>query len=72
MITELLAPFVTLLTEAIKLWREELEWKKTTHKETTTYELQDKIDECAADGSPAAKLRLERYAQRLAALSKQA
>jgi len=29
------------------------------------YELEDEIDELAADGSPAAKLRLERVAKRL-------
>jgi hypothetical protein len=29
------------------------------------YELEDEIDELAADGSPAAKLRLERIAKRL-------
>ena len=29
------------------------------------YELEDEIDELAADGSPAAKLRMERIAKRL-------
>tara|TARA_R100000951_G_C2550676_1_gene152335 strand:- start:30 stop:215 length:186 start_codon:yes stop_codon:yes gene_type:complete len=29
------------------------------------YELEDEIDELAADGSPSAKLRLERIAKRL-------
>jgi len=29
------------------------------------YELEDEIDDLAADGSPAAKLRLERIAKRL-------
>jgi hypothetical protein len=29
------------------------------------YELEDEIDELAADGSPASKLRLERIAKRL-------
>lgn len=64
MITELLAPFVSLLTEGLKLWRDQLDWKKKTYKETRTNELDDEIDVLAADGSPAAKLRLERLNQR--------
>lgn len=72
MIAELLAPFVVLLTEAVKLWREELDWKKTTYQETTTHDLQDQIDACAADGSAAAMLRAERLKQRLTAISRRA
>jgi len=47
-----------------------VEWQLATHKETTTNALQDEIDALAADGGPAAKLRIERLAQRLRAIGK--
>jgi hypothetical protein len=38
-----------------------INWKRRRY----VYELEDDIDELAADGSPAAKLRIERLAKRL-------
>tara|TARA_R100000951_G_C2601303_1_gene168259 strand:- start:198 stop:365 length:168 start_codon:yes stop_codon:yes gene_type:complete len=38
-----------------------INWKRRRY----VYELEDNIDELAADGSPAAKLRIERLAKRL-------
>ena len=52
---------IKLLTELIKAYVAILSWKKRRY----IYELEDKIDDLAADGSPAAKLRIERLAKRL-------
>lgn len=52
---------IRLLTELIKAYVAMLNWKKRRY----IYELEDEIDELAADGSPSAKLRIERLAKRL-------
>lgn len=52
---------IKLLTAALRAFIANLEWKQRNY----IYELEDEIDELAADGSPAAKLRLERLAARL-------
>ena len=50
-----------MLTELIKAYVAMIDWKRRRY----VYELEDDIDELAADGSPAAKLRIERLAKRL-------
>lgn len=52
---------IKLLTELIKAYVATLNWKRRRY----IYELEDKIDSLAADGSPAAKLRIERLSRRL-------
>ena len=52
---------IRLLTELIKAYVAMINWKRRRY----VYELEDDIDELAADGSPAAKLRIERLAKRL-------
>lgn len=52
---------IRLLTELIKAYVAYVGLKQRTY----VYELEDDIDELAADGSPAAKLRIERLAKRL-------
>ena len=52
---------IKLLTELIKAYVAMINWKRRRY----VYELEDNIDELAADGSPAAKLRIERLAKRL-------
>ena len=52
---------IKLLTELIKAYVAMLNWKRRRY----IYELEDQIDDLAADGSPAAKLRIERLAKRL-------
>jgi len=52
---------IKLLTAALRAFVAHLEWKQRNY----IYELEDAIDELAADGSAAAKLRIERLAARL-------
>ena len=52
---------IKLLTELIKAYVATLNWKRRRY----IYELEDEIDSLAADGSPAAKLRIERLSRRL-------
>ena len=52
---------IKLLTSALRAFVAHLEWKQRNY----IYELEDAIDELAADGSPASKLRIERLAARL-------
>ena len=52
---------IKLLTAALRAFVAHFEWKQRNY----IYELEDAIDELAADGSAAAKLRLERLAKRL-------
>ena len=52
---------IKLLTAVLRAFVAHLEWKQRNF----IYELEDKIDELAADGSPASKLRIERLARRL-------
>ena len=52
---------IKLLTAAAKAYISYVGLKQRTY----VYELEDDIDELAADGSPAAKLRIERLAKRL-------
>lgn len=52
---------IKLLTAAVKVYLLHLRWQHRTY----VYELEDKIDVLAADGSPSAKLRIERLAKRL-------
>ena len=52
---------IKLLSELIKAYVATLNWKRRRY----IYELEDQIDSLAADGSPAAKLRIERISRRL-------
>ena len=52
---------IKLLTELIKAYVATLNWKRRRY----IYELEDQIDDLAADGSPTAKLRIERLSKRL-------
>ena len=52
---------IKLLTELIKAYVATLNWKRRRY----IYELEDEIDDLAADGSPDAKLRIERLSRRL-------
>lgn len=56
------------LAAACNAYAKWVDWQLATHKETTTNALQDEIDTLAADGSPHAKLRMERLAGRLRAI----
>ena len=51
---------IKLLTAALEALVEYLRFKQRTF----LYEIEDEMDQLAADGSPAAKLRLERLSQR--------
>tara|TARA_R100001510_G_scaffold28586_1_gene25259 strand:+ start:7009 stop:7194 length:186 start_codon:yes stop_codon:yes gene_type:complete len=53
--------FFRLLTTALEAYIAYANWRKRTY----VYDLEDTVDALAADGSPAAKLRLERLAKRL-------
>lgn len=55
------------LAAACNAFAKWVDWKVLTHKETTINALEDEMDALAADGSPNAKLRLERLAGRLRA-----
>ena len=50
-----------LITAALEAYIAYANWRQRTY----VYDLEDNIDALAADGSPAAKLRLERLAKRL-------
>ena len=52
---------IKLLTAVAKAYIATLQWKQRRF----IYELEDQIDSLAADGSPSAKLRIERLAKRL-------
>jgi len=52
---------IKLIATAIQVYLVHLRWQHRTY----IYELEDEIDKLAADGSPAAKLRIERLAERL-------
>lgn len=52
---------IKLITAALQAYLTHLHWQHRNY----VYDLEDEIDELAADGSPAAKLRLERLAKRL-------
>ncbi len=52
---------IKLITAALQAYLTHLHWQHRNY----VYDLEDRIDELAADGSPAAKLRLERLAKRL-------
>jgi len=52
---------IKLLAAAVRVYLLHLHWRHRTY----VYELEDTIDNLAADGSPAAKLRIERLAKRL-------
>jgi len=53
--------FFRLVTAALEAYIAYADWRKRTF----IYELEDEIDRLAADGSPSAKLRLERLGRRL-------
>jgi len=53
--------FFRLLTAALEAYIAYANWRQRTY----VYDLEDTIDALAADGSPAAKLRLERIAKRI-------
>tara|TARA_Y100001972_G_C7631801_1_gene317159 strand:+ start:761 stop:946 length:186 start_codon:yes stop_codon:yes gene_type:complete len=53
--------FFRLLSTALEAYVAYAKWRQRTY----VYDLEDTIDDLAADGSPAAKLRLERLAKRL-------
>ena len=53
--------FFRLLTAALEAYIAYAKWRQRTF----VYELEDEIDRFAADGSPSAKLRIERLAKRL-------
>jgi len=52
---------IKLLTGVLRAFVAHLEWKRRNY----IYELEDKLDDLAADGSPAAKLRMERLGLRI-------
>lgn len=53
--------FFGLLKAALDAFIHFSEWKRRTY----IHELEDEIDRLAADGSPAAKLQIERFSRRL-------
>jgi len=53
--------FFRLITAALEAYIAYANWRQRTY----VYDLEDTIDALAADGSPAAKLRLERIAKRI-------
>lgn len=52
---------IKLLTAALNAYIEHTKWKQRTF----IYDLEDKLDSLAADGSPASKLRIERLGLRI-------
>jgi hypothetical protein len=52
---------IKLITAALQAYLTHLHWQHRNY----VYDLEDEIDDLAADGSPAAKLRIERLAKRL-------
>lgn len=52
---------IKLITTVLQVYISNLKWKQRIY----LYQLEDEIDNLAADGSPSAKLRLERLAKRL-------
>lgn len=52
---------IQLLTAALEAYIQYMRFKQRQY----AYELEDEIDRLAADGSPFAKLRMERIAKRL-------
>ena len=52
---------IKLITTVLRVYISNLKWKHRIY----VYQLEDEIDNLAADGSPAAKLRIERLAKRL-------
>jgi len=64
----LITALLAAVTEACKSYVARLDWEKTTHKENATNEIEDEIDACAANGTAADLLRIERLKQRLDAL----
>ncbi len=52
--------FFRLLTAALEAYIAYADWRQRTY----VYNLEDEIDRLAADGSPSAKLRMERLAER--------
>ena len=63
---ENVSAILSAIAAACNAYAKWVEWQLATHKETTTNALEDEMDRLAADGSPAAKLRLERLQPRLA------
>ena len=53
---------IKLITTVLQVYVANLKWKQRIY----LYQIEDEIDNLAADGSPAAKLRIERLAKRLA------
>tara|TARA_B110000495_G_scaffold137790_1_gene120835 strand:- start:1648 stop:1857 length:210 start_codon:yes stop_codon:yes gene_type:complete len=51
---------IKLITAALQAYIAYVGWGQRKF----IYDLEDEIDHCAADGSPAAKLRIERLAKR--------
>jgi len=60
----LLTALLAALAEGCKAYCARVAWEMATHKEETRNAYEDEMDALAADGSPAAKLRLERLNQR--------
>ena len=58
-------PFLSALTAALTAFTEWVRWKRETYLESKIEALEDEMDTLAANGSPAAKLRMERISQRL-------
>ena len=52
---------IKLITTVLQVYVANLKWKQRIY----LYQIEDEIDNLAADGSPAAKLRIERLAKRL-------
>jgi len=52
---------IKLITTVLQVYISNLKWKHRIY----VYQLEDEIDKLAANGSPAAKLRIERLAKRL-------
>ena len=52
---------IKLITTVLQVYISNLKWKQRIY----LYQLEDEIDNLAANGSPAAKLRIERLAKRL-------
>lgn len=53
---------IKLITTVLQVYVANLKWKHRIY----IYQLEDEIDNLAADGSPGSKLRIERLAKRLA------
>ena len=52
---------IKLITTVLQVYVANLKWKQRIY----LYQIEDEIDNLAANGSPAAKLRIERLAKRL-------